>query len=65
MQALKLHEFFNYSFLTYTFSSFLLIIVKSSHKKATISILSEGLNKTVAVLGKVVLLIRHDDVAPL
>lgn len=39
--------------------------LKSSHKKATISILSEGLNKTVAVLGKVVLLIGHDNVAPL
>jgi hypothetical protein len=39
--------------------------VKTFHKKATISKLSEGLNKTVAVLGKVVLLIRHDNVAPL
>ncbi|KAF8731302.1 hypothetical protein HU200_016356 [Digitaria exilis] len=41
------------------------IHLKSSHKKATISELSEGLNKEVAVLGKVVLLIRHDNVAPL
>jgi len=39
--------------------------VNSSHKKATVSILSEGLNKEVAVLGKIVLLIRHDNVAPL
>uniref|UniRef100_A0A0D9V1E0 Tetratricopeptide repeat protein 5 OB fold domain-containing protein n=1 Tax=Leersia perrieri TaxID=77586 RepID=A0A0D9V1E0_9ORYZ len=39
--------------------------IKSSHKKATIGILSEGLNKTVAVLGKVVLSIRHDNVAPM
>ncbi|XP_024315538.1 tetratricopeptide repeat protein 5 isoform X2 [Brachypodium distachyon] len=38
---------------------------KLSHKKVTINILSEGLNKTVAVLGKVALLIRHDNVAPL
>lgn len=41
------------------------VAVKSSHKKATISTLSEGLNKAVAVLGKVVLFIRHDNVAPL
>jgi len=39
--------------------------VNSSHKKATVSILSEGLNKAIAVLGKIVLLIRHDNVAPL
>uniref|UniRef100_A0A0D9Y9B3 Tetratricopeptide repeat protein 5 OB fold domain-containing protein n=1 Tax=Oryza glumipatula TaxID=40148 RepID=A0A0D9Y9B3_9ORYZ len=39
--------------------------IKSSHKKATIGILSEGLNKTVAVLGKVILLIRHDNIAPI
>ncbi|CAL5078106.1 unnamed protein product [Urochloa decumbens] len=41
------------------------VILKSFHKKATISELSKGLNKAVAVLGKVVLLIRHDNVAPL
>ncbi|XP_062211785.1 uncharacterized protein LOC133912860 [Phragmites australis] len=39
--------------------------LKSLHKKATVSILSEGLNKAVVVLGKVVLLIRYDNVAPL
>ncbi|EES03034.1 hypothetical protein BDA96_03G186900 [Sorghum bicolor] len=39
--------------------------LKSSHKKATIATLSEGLNKAVAVLGKVVLFIRHENVAPL
>ncbi|AQK91666.1 Tetratricopeptide repeat protein 5 [Zea mays] len=39
--------------------------LKSSHKKATISTLSVGLNKAVAVLGKVILFIRHDNVAPL
>ncbi|XP_037412850.1 tetratricopeptide repeat protein 5-like isoform X1 [Triticum dicoccoides] len=38
---------------------------KLFHKKATISILSGGLNKTVAVVCKVVLWIRHDDDAPL
>ncbi|CAN6222329.1 unnamed protein product [Urochloa humidicola] len=41
------------------------VILKSFHKKATISELSKGLNKAVAVVGKVVLLIRHDNVAPL
>ncbi|RCV09366.1 hypothetical protein SETIT_2G021800v2 [Setaria italica] len=41
------------------------VTLKSSHKKATISKLSEGLNKAVAVLGKVILLIRHDNIAPL
>ena len=41
------------------------IIVKSSHKKATISILSGGLNKTIVVACKVVPWIRHDDDAPL
>ncbi|RLN34869.1 hypothetical protein C2845_PM03G19040 [Panicum miliaceum] len=46
-------------------SSLSSVHLNSSHKKATISILSEGLNKAVAVLGKVVLLIRHDNVAPL
>uniref|UniRef100_A0A0A9D8D0 Tetratricopeptide repeat protein 5 OB fold domain-containing protein n=1 Tax=Arundo donax TaxID=35708 RepID=A0A0A9D8D0_ARUDO len=39
--------------------------LKSLHKKGTVSILSVGLNKAVAVLGKVILLIRHDNVAPL
>ncbi|KAF0929038.1 hypothetical protein E2562_015165 [Oryza meyeriana var. granulata] len=39
--------------------------IKSSHKRATIGILSEGLNNAVAVLGKVVLFIRHDNVAPM
>ncbi|PUZ68309.1 hypothetical protein GQ55_2G016100 [Panicum hallii var. hallii] len=46
-------------------SSLSSVHLNSSHKKVTVSILSEGLNKAVAVLGKVVLLIRHDNVAPL
>ncbi|XP_058091609.1 uncharacterized protein LOC131237708 isoform X1 [Magnolia sinica] len=37
----------------------------SSYKKATISDLLEGLNKTVVVVGKVLLFIRHDNIAPL
>ncbi|KAJ1283726.1 hypothetical protein BS78_03G148500 [Paspalum vaginatum] len=46
-------------------SSLSSVNLKPSHKKATISTLSEGLNKAVTVLGKVVLLVRHDNVAPL
>ncbi|KAL5220889.1 hypothetical protein ABZP36_025602 [Zizania latifolia] len=51
--------------LASSMSSLSEVNLKLSHKKATISILSEGLNRTVAVLGKVVLLIRHDNVAPM
>ncbi|KAL6608004.1 hypothetical protein ACP70R_041067 [Stipagrostis hirtigluma subsp. patula] len=51
--------------LTSLLSSLSDVNLKSPHKKATISILSEGLNKEVAVLGKVVRWIRHDNVAPL
>uniref|UniRef100_J3L8M5 Tetratricopeptide repeat protein 5 OB fold domain-containing protein n=2 Tax=Oryza brachyantha TaxID=4533 RepID=J3L8M5_ORYBR len=39
--------------------------IKLSHRKATIGILSEGLNKAVAVVSKVILFIRHDNVAPM
>ncbi|XP_072974381.1 uncharacterized protein [Typha angustifolia] len=39
--------------------------LKSSHKKATVSVLSEGLNKAVAVLAKVLLFIKHDNIAPM
>ncbi|OEL25109.1 Tetratricopeptide repeat protein 5 [Dichanthelium oligosanthes] len=41
------------------------LVSSLSRVHSTVSILSEGLNKAVAVLGKVVLLIRHDNVAPL
>ncbi|KAL6621181.1 hypothetical protein ACP70R_033613 [Stipagrostis hirtigluma subsp. patula] len=51
--------------LTSLLSSLSDVNLKSPHKKATIRILSEGFNKEVAVLGKVVRWIRHDNVAPL
>ncbi|XP_008787617.1 tetratricopeptide repeat protein 5-like isoform X2 [Phoenix dactylifera] len=35
------------------------------HRKATINILSEGLNKAVAIVGKVLIFIKHDNIAPL
>ncbi|WOL11700.1 tetratricopeptide repeat protein 5 isoform X1 [Canna indica] len=41
------------------------VSLKSSHRKATINILKEGLNKAVAIIGKVLLFIKHDNVAPL
>ncbi|KAF5195315.1 Tetratricopeptide repeat protein [Thalictrum thalictroides] len=46
-------------------SSLGLINLNSSHRKATIRLLSEGLNKEVAVIGKVLLFIKHDNVSPL
>lgn len=39
--------------------------VKSSHGKATVNVLKEGLNKAVAIIGKVLLFIKHENVAPL
>ncbi|XP_077243971.1 uncharacterized protein LOC143884345 [Tasmannia lanceolata] len=41
------------------------VILNSSYKKATISDLFEGLNRAVAIIGKVLLFIKHDNVAPL
>ncbi|KAJ6796568.1 tetratricopeptide repeat protein 5-like isoform X1 [Iris pallida] len=39
--------------------------LKLPYRKATINILTEGLNKRVAVVGKVLLFIKHDNIAPL
>ncbi|XP_026402889.1 tetratricopeptide repeat protein 5-like isoform X1 [Papaver somniferum] len=39
--------------------------LNSSHKKATLSVLEEGSNKAVEVVGKVFLLIKYNNVAPL
>jgi len=39
--------------------------VKPTHKKATINILTEGLNKTVAVVAKVLMFIKHGTIAAL
>ena len=36
-----------------------------SYKRITIDILSEGLNKAVAIVGKVLLFVKHESVAPL
>ncbi|CAL9768739.1 unnamed protein product [Musa acuminata subsp. burmannicoides] len=41
------------------------VILKSSHGKATVNVLKEGLNKAVAIIGKVLLFIKHENVAPL
>ncbi|XP_062150110.1 uncharacterized protein LOC133858654 [Alnus glutinosa] len=39
--------------------------LNSSYKRATIDLLSEGLNKAVAVVGKVLFFIKHESIAPL
>ncbi|KAK1299364.1 hypothetical protein QJS10_CPB14g00286 [Acorus calamus] len=39
-------------------------VVDSSHKKATISVLQEGLNNAFAVIGRVLLFIKHGATAP-
>lgn len=40
-------------------------LVSSSHKRATVDLLSEGLNKAVAVVGKVLFFVKHENVTPL
>ncbi|KAK4608601.1 hypothetical protein RGQ29_002135 [Quercus rubra] len=46
-------------------SSLAAVNLNSSYKRATIDLLLDGLNKAVAVVGKVLFFIKHDDVAPL
>ncbi|KAL9251867.1 Tetratricopeptide repeat protein 5-like protein [Drosera capensis] len=46
-------------------SSLAAVSSNPSHKWMTIDLLNEGLNKEVAVSGKVLFFIKHDDVAPL
>ncbi|XP_022150637.1 tetratricopeptide repeat protein 5-like isoform X2 [Momordica charantia] len=46
-------------------SSVDIVSSNSSYKRATVDLLSEGLNKTVAVIGKVLFFIKHDSLAPL
>ncbi|XP_059649646.1 uncharacterized protein LOC132295391 isoform X2 [Cornus florida] len=41
------------------------VSLSSSYKRATIDCLSEGLNKTVALVGKVLFFVKHENVAPL
>ncbi|KAG7032049.1 Tetratricopeptide repeat protein 5, partial [Cucurbita argyrosperma subsp. argyrosperma] len=48
-----------------SFSSSVDIVTNSSYKRATVDLLSEGLNKSVAVVGKVLFFIKHDSLAPL
>ncbi|KAA3463716.1 Tetratricopeptide repeat 5 [Gossypium australe] len=40
-------------------------IVNSSYKRATLDVLSEGLNKAVAVPGKVLFFVKHENITPL
>lgn len=40
-------------------------VANSSHKRVTIDMLLDGLNKGVAVVGKVLLFVKHDNVTPL
>ncbi|KAL9453345.1 hypothetical protein AB3S75_009030 [Citrus x aurantiifolia] len=46
-------------------SSLAAVKLSSSHKRATVDLLSEGLNKTVAVVGKVLFFVKHENVTPL
>ncbi|XP_022726840.1 tetratricopeptide repeat protein 5-like isoform X2 [Durio zibethinus] len=39
--------------------------LNSSYKRATLDVLSEGLNKGVAVVGKVLLFVKHESITPL
>ncbi|KAL4346472.1 hypothetical protein GQ457_17G005740 [Hibiscus cannabinus] len=39
--------------------------LNSSYKRATVDMLSEGLNKAVVVLGKVLLFVKHENITPL
>ncbi|KAK8937520.1 hypothetical protein KSP39_PZI011931 [Platanthera zijinensis] len=40
------------------------VTLHSTHKKVNVSLLAEGLNKAVMVIGKVLLFVKHDDIAP-
>ncbi|KAE8692776.1 tetratricopeptide repeat protein 5-like isoform X1 [Hibiscus syriacus] len=52
--------------LSTVFWSFVHInLMNSSYRKATIDVLSEGLNKAVAVQGKVLLFVKHENITPL
>ncbi|XP_020245712.1 tetratricopeptide repeat protein 5-like isoform X2 [Asparagus officinalis] len=39
--------------------------LNSTHKRVTINVLTEGLNKAVVVVAKVLLFVKHDNIAPL
>lgn len=44
---------------------FTFLLVNPSYKKETVDCLSEGLNKAVGIVGKVIFFIKHENVAPL
>ncbi|ONI31591.1 hypothetical protein PRUPE_1G321400 [Prunus persica] len=46
-------------------SSLTAVNLNSSYRRATVDLLSEGLNKAVALIGKVLFFIKHENVAPL
>ncbi|CAA6661257.1 unnamed protein product [Spirodela intermedia] len=46
-------------------SSFGEVSMNSSHRRANIKVLAEGRNKMVAVVGRVLLFLKHDDIPPL
>ncbi|VVA35469.1 PREDICTED: tetratricopeptide repeat [Prunus dulcis] len=46
-------------------SSLAAVNLNSSYRRATVDLLSEGLNKAVALIGKVLFFIKHENVAPL
>uniref|UniRef100_A0A7N0TFW3 Tetratricopeptide repeat protein 5 OB fold domain-containing protein n=1 Tax=Kalanchoe fedtschenkoi TaxID=63787 RepID=A0A7N0TFW3_KALFE len=41
------------------------VTLSSSYRRATLDLLSEGLNKAVAIVGKVLVFVKHENVAPL
>ncbi|XP_050226096.1 uncharacterized protein LOC126675494 isoform X2 [Mercurialis annua] len=46
-------------------SSLAAVNLNSSFKRATVDVLSDGLNKAVAIVGKVLLFVKHENVTPL
>ncbi|KAG5532289.1 hypothetical protein RHGRI_026801 [Rhododendron griersonianum] len=46
-------------------SSLAAVNLNPSYRKATVGILSDGLNKKVAIIGKVLFFVKHENVAPL
>ncbi|KAM7272114.1 hypothetical protein ACFE04_031328 [Oxalis oulophora] len=46
-------------------SSFTDVNLSTAHKRATVDLLSDGLNKAVALVGKVIFFVKHDNAIPL
>ncbi|GAB4828813.1 hypothetical protein Ancab_018474 [Ancistrocladus abbreviatus] len=51
--------------LAFHASSLAAVTVNPSYKKTTVDLLVEGVNRTVAVVGKVVFFVKHENAAPL